>query len=540
MKLGQMSLALASLSVLGSSRVLALSIDTLFSDTRQAQELSTNLTTKRDVCLLAGGPMARPEATPMPNIRTAAPATGQSQTPSAVPLNGQIPASTSASDSNKNTEHLDYDGASTKGQKVSGTVEYEEEVPDQSQYPPVKVVDALNDALINSPRAAAIRAQFGITQAGYATVTEVPNPIFFFDRGIVAEQENRIGPILTEEPPWKLFFRFLVQKRVVDQTMFDLMTQLWQLRADTRRAYTEVVVAQETFRTLNELYELSAKLESVASKRFQAGDVPELDALKARLATSQANADRVVAAQRVIRARQQLNVIMGRSVESPIHVPALPDYTGGNAPKFALNRGESDVLPDFSKDVEPLPIFLSTAESNRLELKSLFQQIKVNKANLQAAYGNVIPNPTLALGKSYGGNLPAGPKITAVFFTFNVQTPMTNTNQGAVVQYKATLKQLRFQIAAQRNQNSSDVSSAYQNLLAARDKLRTYQEHVLADSFEVARLARRSYEVGQSNITATLQAQQANVQTRTAYLDAVSAYQSSFTDLEQACGIPLQ
>ena len=63
---------------------------------------------------------------------------------------------------------------------------------------------------------------------------------------------------------------------------------------------------------------------------------------------------------------------------------------------------------------------------------------------------------------------------------------------------------------------------------------------MLADSYEVARLARRSYEVGQSDITSTLQAQQANVQIRSQYLDAVMSYASAFTDLELSTGAPLQ
>jgi outer membrane protein, heavy metal efflux system len=427
------------------------------------------------------------------------------------------------------------------GQTAAGTIEYDESiVPDVSDAPPQNVVDSLNNALIESPKAAAIRAQFGITQAGYAGVTVVPNPVFFFDRGMVAEQEGRIGPVLTEEPPWKLYFRWLTQKRLVDQTRFDLMTQLWQLRSDVRRAYTEVVVAQETLKTLNELYDLSSKLEFVASKRFQAGDVPELDVLKARLATEQAATDRIVGAQRVIRARQQLNVLMGKPLERPINVPPLPDYTGGSGTRFNLQAQKSDVLPDPKDSVPPLAQFLSLAEDNRLELKSLRQQIKVNDANLKGAYGNIIPNPSIALGKSYGGNVPSGPKLTAVFFTINVQSPTANFNQGNIAQFKATAKQLHYQIQSEKNQISADVSSAYQTMLGARAKLFTYQDHILADSYETARLARRSYEVGQSDITATLAAQQANVQIRSQYLDAVTTYQQSFTDLEQACGTTLQ
>lgn len=421
------------------------------------------------------------------------------------------------------------------GQAAEGSVEFNE-VPDLSLLPPLPLVEALNEALINSPRAAAIRAQFGITEAGYATVTQVPNPFLFFDRGMVAEQENRIGPILVGEPPWKLFFRFLIQKQLVEQTRFDLMTQLWQLRSSVRRAYSETVVAQETYEALTELYDLSRKLELVAQKRFLAGYVPELDVLKARLAMSQADAERVVGAQRVIRARQQLAVMMGKTLVTQLNVPPLPDYTGER--RHVGTR--HDVLPDFSKSVDPLPVYLSMAENNRLEVKSLYQQLKVNQNSLRAAYGNAIPNASLALGKSTGGNVPTGPKITAVFFTFNVQAPFSNLNQGNIAQYKATALQLKYQIAAQKNLIATQVAGAYQNLLAAREKLQAYQEHILAESYEVARLARRSYEVGHSDITATLAAQQANVQTRSSYLDAVAAYQTSFTELEQACGVPLQ
>ncbi|MBX9720330.1 MAG: hypothetical protein K2X81_02950, partial [Candidatus Obscuribacterales bacterium] len=63
--------------------------------------------------------------------------------------------------------------------------------------------------------------------------------------------------------------------------------------------------------------------------------------------------------------------------------------------------------------------------------------------------------------------------------------------------------------------------------------------HILHDSFEVARRARRSYEVGQSDITSTLQTQQNNVLIRSLYLQAIQLYQDAFTELEMACGIPL-
>ena len=419
------------------------------------------------------------------------------------------------------------------------TIEYDVSLAPISSQPGLSVVRAMNEALMNSPRAAAVRAQFAIVRANYGYATQAPNPIVFMDRGMVAEQVFRLGPTLTIEPPWKLIFRLLATKRLVEQTKIDLLTALWSLRTDVRKAYVEVVVAQETLKTLIELYDLSSKLLAVASKRFHAGDVPELDFLKARLANSQNEVELGVGKKRVLRSYQQLDVIMGRGVNDLVNVPGLPGFTGQSA-AFHLTGEKSDILPDFDKSIPPLQEFIDLAFEHRLEIKSLNAQMRVNAANLRLAYGNVIPNAMLTFGKSSAGNPPTGPKLSATFFTLNAEVPFGNWHQGDIFTYKATAKQLHYQMGSLRNQVTSEITGAYQNLIAQREKIRAYQDHVLADSYEVARLARRSYEVGQSDITSTLQAQQANVAIRSQYLDAVMSYSLAFTDLEQACGKPLQ
>ncbi|MBX9685117.1 MAG: TolC family protein, partial [Candidatus Obscuribacterales bacterium] len=217
----------------------------------------------------------------------------------------------------------------------------------------------------------------------------------------------------------------------------------------------------------------------------------------------------------------------------------LPDYTS-NESLDTLRLQKSDILPDFSYELAPLNLFVEKGISSRLELQSLGLQLEVNKTEQKLALANIMPNPAFTMGKSTSGNPPIGPKLTSVFFTIDQETPFTNLQQGSIYQYKATTKQLNFQIAAQRNMIYSDISGAYQNVQAAREKLRVYQEKLLRDSNEVARLAQRSYEVGQSDITAALLAQQANIQIRSDYLEAIQLYSSAFTELEQAVGRPLQ
>jgi cobalt-zinc-cadmium efflux system outer membrane protein len=419
------------------------------------------------------------------------------------------------------------------------TVDFDEGLAPKSNLPGMSVVQALNEALVSGPRAAAVRAQLAISRASYAAGTQATNPVLFMDRGLVAEQVMRLGPVMTLDPPWRLALRLLSAKRIVAEAKINLLTNIWSLRHDVRTAYVEVVVAQETQKTLIQLYDLSNRLAEVTGKRFQAGDVPQLDLLKAQLAKDQALVDVGVGSKRVIRAKQLLNILIGRVPDSPLIIPELPAYTS-DQPRTKLRAQKSDILPDFGRDVSSLQSFINSGIQSRLELKSLRAQISVNKVGAQSNYAAIIPNTSFATGKDESGNPPLGPKLTAVFMTLNQELPFTNIQQGGIYQYRAVAKQLKYQITAQQNQVEQDVSTAYNNLLAAREKIRVYQDRLLGDSNEVARLARRSYESGQSDITSTIQAQQLNIQTRQAYLDGVTSYGEAFTDLEFAIGRPLQ
>lgn len=395
------------------------------------------------------------------------------------------------------------------------------------------ILQAFDEGLVRSPRAAAARKQIGIAKASMASALTIPNPSFLLYNGFRAEQTYQVGVSLNIEPPWKLVTRIIQAKRQIKQADIEIMQSLWTLRSAVRRAYLEAVVSEATYETLVELFDLSEKLLNVAQKRFQAGDVPELDVLKARLATSQAQIDRTQGERRVFQAKQQLAIILGRSHNQVVEVNKLPT--------FNLHVEKNDLLPDFDRPVPPLEQFISDARKNRLELKLVNQQIKVNQAALNNTYANVIPNTQFNVGHSETGNPPEGPKIkNGWFMGISQELPIGNWQQGDIFRYKNIISQLRIEYVSQENQITAQVSAAYQRLMAARQRIQAYQEHVLADSNEVARLARRSYEVGQSDITSTLAAQQANIQVRSQYLDAVQDYQQAFADLEQAIGRPLE
>ena len=387
-----------------------------------------------------------------------------------------------------------------------------------------------DESLVNSPRAATIRAQLGISKAAYAQALTLPNPSFFFLND-TAQRARQVGASLQIEPPWKLAFRLLLAKAQVKQADFEIQRNLWQLRSTVRRAYLDVVMTTESRETYDELYNLSSGLVTVAQKRFAADDVAEFDVRRAELATYQAEADLKQSEKKLNQAKQRLSVIMGRDYKNTIQAQRLPP--------FQLRAEVNDLLPDFSKEIPSLDGLIADALKSRLDLKVVRQTLAVNEAGMRTAIGNIVPNPQLNVGSSYSGNPPDGPATRGYFIGVTQEIPVLNFQQGERARLRAHNIQIKRELESSRNVATEEVVSAYQQLTAARQRVAYFQEKILPTSEKVARMARRGYEVGQTDLTATLAAQQANVQTKAAYLEAVRNYQQSLTDLEQAIGHPL-
>lgn len=396
------------------------------------------------------------------------------------------------------------------------------------QFAPLSAV--FDESLINSPRAANIRAQLGISRAAYAQALTLPNPSFFFlhDTAQLARQFGAVVPI---EPPWKLAFRLLLARSQVKQADFEIQRNLWQLRSTVRRAYLDVVMAIESRETYESLHELSDELLVAAKKRFSADDVAAFDVERAQLASSQAEADVRQSEKKLDQAKQRLSVIVGRHYSDSIPVQRLP--------KFELKVEVNELLPDFSKSLPSLDELIADALKNRLDLKVVKQTLAVNQASMRTSVGNIIPNLQLNAGSSYSGNPPEGPATRGYFIGVTQEIPVFNIQQGELARLKAQSIQIKRELESTRNVVTEEVISAYQQLSAARQRVGYYQEKILPGSERVARMARRGYEAGHTDITATLAAQQANVQNRASYLDTVRLYQQSLTDLEQAIGHPL-
>jgi cobalt-zinc-cadmium efflux system outer membrane protein len=396
----------------------------------------------------------------------------------------------------------------------------------------ITIEQALDQTLLQGPRAAAARSLMGISQAALAQAKLLPNPALEFDNGY-AELSYRFGVAVPIEPPWKMVLRLAAARAQISASSIQLEQALWLLRADVRRAYAELVVSQESQQMMRELAQLTERLAEVARKRFKAGEVAKLDMFKAELAAAQADVDAEQEDRRVVQAREQLNIIMGRNETAELSVPSL-------AP-FQLHAGEvNSLLPDLSRPLPALSQYVNDAMRDRLEIKLVKQQIVAANANRKLTIGNILPNGQIGVGWDKQMNLPPEKNLNRLYLMGSFPVPLFDRQQGELARLRATVRNLNFDFISQQNIIRGQVDLAYRKVVNAREIMRRYQQSVIAQSQKVAELGRLSYSLGQTDITSALNAQQANIQVRNSYLAQILNYEQGFTDLEQAVGHVLQ
>ena len=406
-----------------------------------------------------------------------------------------------------------------------------ESVPQVGNPPGLLSLSASMDvSLIQSPRMSGVRALLGISKSAYAQALAMPNPGIYMSN--VWHNNYFFGATIPVEPPWKLAFRLLVAKHQVRQANLEIEKSMWLFRGEVRRNYVELVMAQEMAAARETLLKLSERILQVTKKHFDNGDVPGLDVRRARLATIQAKMDYQQAVIQVELSKQQLNLNMGLSADAPVSVPHLPELQAKLAP--------SELLPDWSLPLPKREELVQAALSNRLELKILKEAIATNSANLKNTWGNIFPTPRFVVGRASELNPPTGPIQRIPFMQAYIDAPVFNFQQGDIAKFEATGKQLKLDVKAQENVVAAQASLAYEKLLAARQKIHTFQQEALGESDAISKIAKDGYELGQLDANTLLDAQRANIQVKSQYLDAVLAYQLALNDLEQAVGKPLE
>jgi len=376
--------------------------------------------------------------------------------------------------------------------------------------------EALARAEIQNLDLHAARAQRAVALAGVRIAGQRPNPTAFVSA-------------LRDTPHESLFFdqpieiggrrgkRIELAKQEGALTESSIARVERQVRREVRIAYFTLAFARRVTAQKLEATKLAARLKEIAQARFDSGDIAQLEVTQAELELSRASADAQVAKREEDIALSQLNVLL--------NAPAATSW---------------DLASGLDSFAQPLSLeaLVSKAVDSNSEITRLLQETKVEESRTGLLKAERIPNLGVEFGVDFNspgqGGFHEGGRGQ-----ISMELPIFTRNQGEIAQSTATLRALEQEIGAKRRAVAGQAESAYYLLNAREAEVNLYKQSLIPATKRLEELAEESYKSGKANILTVLGAQRDVQHIESEYLSSLLAMQTSFADLEEITGAPL-
>jgi cobalt-zinc-cadmium efflux system outer membrane protein len=378
---------------------------------------------------------------------------------------------------------------------------------------PLTLDAAFERALAANPTIAAARLRRAVDLAGVDVAGERPNP----EAHVEFEKETpkqAFGLAFPVELGGKRGRRIAVAQATLQTGEAELAQTIIEVRSLVRHAYFARLLADARLAVHDELRQFAVRAQDAAQARFDVGSAPRLELLQAQLALAQAENEVETAQAEARAARVTLNVLLGMPVDGNPPLSTTLESTPGLASAVALTR----------------------AQASSAELIVLDRQIAEARAKIALAQAMRTPDiaPAFDLTHDAEPEFSYGWRVGAL-----ATIPLFTTHRATVRVEQAALAQLEAQRAAVLARLTGDVTSAALLADAQRVSYLRYQNQILPQAEEVERMAEDSYRLGQTGITALLQAMQTSREVRLQSLQAGQDLQDALGELEKAIGAPL-
>ncbi len=370
-----------------------------------------------------------------------------------------------------------------------------------------------NFALANNPSLHRAAAMVDAARGNWLQVGLLPNPTAGYDgqqlgSGGRAEQQ---GVMFSQEfvRGGKLRLNRAVAEQELFQAEQQLVAQRQRVLTDVRRAFFQLLVAQQQIELTNNLVRISGQGAEVADSLFRAKEASRADILQAQLEVENTRILAQNARNRHDAARRVLSSVTG--------IPDLP-----------AQSLEGDIFAppkDFDFDET-----LTRLQSSSPEITIATSEISRARFAYERARAEPIPNVSVqgminVLDNGIGGK-PDGS------LALSMPIPVFNRNQGAIhkAQYEIAaaeqaLRQVEFDL-------QNRLAPTFERYANARNQVERYQTAILPVAGESLELTRKMYEAGEASFLVLLTAQRTFSQTNLSFLEALRELRTAEIEIE--------
>ena len=380
----------------------------------------------------------------------------------------------------------------------------------------------MQEALAHNPAIAAAREQVAEAKAGIALATALPDPMLvaevdqernYFSPGSGSERD--LGVQFTVPFPLRTHLNGKIARGSWQVAQYALTQLKEQIASQTAQAYDAVQVAIRHREDLMESKKISAQFLEKSQMRFQAGTVPKLDTLKAKVDLAKAENDLIANERMIATSRSGLNRLLGRSL--------------------SITLEELDPL-DVPVTVPDLAFLEQLASSSRPELRSMMAQRQAAHDSLTLARNYWAPDLNITLWHSDITGQPGTYRfdggITFPLFFWQHEKGQVAQAEHHEKELTATQSDLFAQVMLDLHNSHATAIIAWRQAIFLRDQL-------LPEAHEAFNTAFTSYSLGGSSTLELLDAKSTLLAAESQYTDALGAVNDAVADLERAVGAPL-
>lgn len=383
--------------------------------------------------------------------------------------------------------------------------------------------EAVALALANNPQLAVAREQTNQFRAARVTARAIPDPSVtasldnqsgFFRSGLGGSKN--VGAGLTVPFPEKLRLQGAVATGDVRAAEANYLALRQQLAAATSQAYDSLLVAIRHLADTKESGQLASDFLKRTQARFDAGMVPRLDVIKARVDVAQATNNEISGNRDIANAQAALDRLIGRPLGQP--VVAVDSLT---------------IPPEIPELGQLEPIALSS----RAELAGIAAQRKAAGSATTLSKEFWLPDLNLGVSRDLTPGAPSTAFSTGIAFPFPLL--FWQHTKGDIAQAQSRERELAASETDLRAAIGEDVRTTYATATAALRQVRYIADELLPAARDAFRAASASYAIGGSSALEVIEARRTLLDAETQYTDALSAANTSRADLERAIGAPL-
>lgn len=289
------------------------------------------------------------------------------------------------------------------------------------------------------------------------------------------------------------------------------------VRGNIRQAYFQVLQSESQVKVQEDALASIRETLRITRIKFEAGAVPQFDVVRFEAEEQDAEAAVIAAKNAVVSAKQLLNSMMARPIETPLETVTITELPAKPASADAL--------------VHQAIATRSELDATKLRLNALSMVTKSEER------GNL---PSLSLGATHTRNFKVsgfGGREFSTYGSLNLSFPIFDSGitRARVKAARQDEEQARILLEQQALSISLEVRQTLVRLQNAQDQLMVTQK-ALEKAAEAFRIARVRYDAGGGIALEVTNAQADLTRAKTAELNARFNYLSAYADLQRAVG----